>query len=76
MNGMTTASPKTASERMNFGASVTTDKGGAMKFDDFDPRNPYTTSRDKWEAEMERQAEVAKNRTETPVETNPFEEHK
>ena len=60
---------------MNFGASVTTDKGGAMKFDDFDPRNPYTTSRDKWEAEMERQAEVAKNRTETPVE-NPFDEEK
>ena len=59
--------------RTNFGASVTTDKGGAMKFDDFDPRNPHTTSRDKWEAEMERQAEVDKNRTNTSVETNPFE---
>lgn len=47
-----------------------------MKFDDFDPRNPYPTSRDKWEAEMERQAEVDKNRTEQPVETNPFEESK
>ena len=47
-----------------------------MKFDDFDPRNPYPTSRDKWEAEMERQAEVAKTRTETTVETNPFEESK
>ena len=47
-----------------------------MKFDDFDPRNPYPTSRDKWEAEMERQAEVAKTRTESDVETNPFEENK